>query len=526
MFFVSLLLNQTLGWVRTQSGTTSLRAIVYMDEIFGYFPPVANPPSKEPLLTLLKQARAFGVGIVLATQNPVDLDYKGLANAGTWFIGRLQTDRDKQRVLDGLEGAAAGTSSRFNRGAMEETLAGLGNRVFLMNNVNDDAPTVFETRWAMSYLCGPLTRVQIKQLMDAKRRTTPVAPTGPSKVTAPNEAPRAAGEATGPQAKVVASPAAASSNRPVLPSSVPQVFIPLRSEQPSGASLIYRPMVVGSANVYFNDPRKGLDVNQAVVFGARLADGPVVLDWQNGEELPVAESDLERDPQANATFAPVPQPATQAKNYEAWKKSLQEALYRTSKLHLLRSTGLKVVSNPGESERDFRVRLRQIAREDRDEQVDKLRQKFAPKFAAIQERIRRAQMTMDLQQKQGSASKLQTAISVGATILGAFLGRKAISAGTVGKATTAARGVGRSVKESEDVDRAEENVAAIKAQLDSLEQQLQSEISEIEADINKSANELETVPLKPKKSDITIRTVALAWAPYWKTGDEETPAWE
>ncbi len=172
MFFVSLLLNQMVGWMRNQSGTTSLRALVYMDEIFGYFPPVANPPSKQPLLTLLKQARAFGVGVVLATQNPVDLDYKGLSNAGTWFIGRLQTERDKARVLDGLEGAAAGAGGRFDRGKMEETIAGLGNRIFLMNNVHEDAPVVFETRWAMSYLRGPLTRDQIKTLMDGRRGGT------------------------------------------------------------------------------------------------------------------------------------------------------------------------------------------------------------------------------------------------------------------------------------------------------------------------------------------------------------------
>ncbi|MGH7264827.1 MAG: ATP-binding protein, partial [Candidatus Rokuibacteriota bacterium] len=172
MFFVSLLLNEIVGWTRAQSGTTSLRAIVYMDEIFGYFPPVANPPSKQPLLTLLKQARAFGVGIVLATQNPVDLDYKGLANAGTWFIGRLQTERDKARVLEGLEGIGTGSGARFDRSRLSELLAGLGNRVFLLNNVHEDAPEVFETRWVMSYLRGPLTRDQIKTLM-ASRRTPP-----------------------------------------------------------------------------------------------------------------------------------------------------------------------------------------------------------------------------------------------------------------------------------------------------------------------------------------------------------------
>src|SRR5882672_7076884 len=176
MFFVALLLNEIYGWIRTQSGTTSLRAILYMDEIFGFFPPVAEPPSKRPMLNLLKQARAFGLGVVLATQNPVDLDYKGLANTGTWFLGRLQTDRDKQRVLEGLEGAAAAQSASFDRKSMGELLAGLTNRVFLMNNVHEDAPVVLESRWAMSYLRGPLTRDQIKVLMKDRRPEAAAAP--------------------------------------------------------------------------------------------------------------------------------------------------------------------------------------------------------------------------------------------------------------------------------------------------------------------------------------------------------------
>ena len=215
MFFVSLLLNQILGWVRSQSGTTSLRALLYMDEIFGYFPPVANPPSKAPLLTLLKQARAFGVGVVLATQNPVDLDYKGLANAGTWFIGRLQTERDKARVLEGLEGAAASASANFNRQAMEQTLAALGNRVFLMNNVHDDSPEVFETRWALSYLRGPLTRDQIKILMRARKTGIPsqaaTVPTAaaPVKTPAAEASPKASNQR----------PGAPAGNQPVLHSS-------------------------------------------------------------------------------------------------------------------------------------------------------------------------------------------------------------------------------------------------------------------------------------------------------------------
>ncbi|MFA6235313.1 MAG: DUF87 domain-containing protein [Bacteroidota bacterium] len=172
MFFVTIVLNELVTWMRRQPGTSSLRAILYMDEIFGYFPPTANPPSKLPMLTLLKQARAFGVGCVLATQNPVDLDYKGLGNTGTWFIGRLQTERDKLRVLDGLEGASSAAGKSLDRANLDTIISGLGNRIFLMNNVHDDAPVLFETRWALSYLRGPLTRAQIEILMQEKKRGT------------------------------------------------------------------------------------------------------------------------------------------------------------------------------------------------------------------------------------------------------------------------------------------------------------------------------------------------------------------
>ena len=158
MFFVTILLNEVIAWMRSQPGTASLRAILYMDEVFGYFPPTANPPSKQPMLTLLKQARAYGLGCVLATQNPVDIDYKGLSNAGTWFLGRLQTERDKMRVMEGLEGAAASAGSSFDKQRTEQILAGLGSRVFLMNNVHEDQPVVFKTRWALSFLRGPLSR--------------------------------------------------------------------------------------------------------------------------------------------------------------------------------------------------------------------------------------------------------------------------------------------------------------------------------------------------------------------------------
>src|SRR5262249_5689972 len=281
MFFVSLLLNQTLAWMRTQPGTTSLRALLYMDEIFGYFPPVANPPSKAPLLTLLKQARAFGLGIVLATQNPVDLDYKGLSNTGTWFIGRLQTERDKARVLEGLEGAATTQGAEFDRQAMEQTLAGLGSRIFLMNNVHEDVPVVFETRWALSYLCGPLTRTQIKTLMDPRRSNFTEAAASP-------QVKQAAASAK------VAAPK--TSSRPIIPPDVPQYFVPSRLRPAAQQQLLYVPMLYGAGAVNVNDAKSGVNTTMNVQAFCPITAEPVPVNWDNAQVCEIDAGDLEKDP--------------------------------------------------------------------------------------------------------------------------------------------------------------------------------------------------------------------------------------
>jgi hypothetical protein len=503
MFFVTLLLSQTLGWVRAQSGTTSLRAILYMDEIFGYFPPVANPPSKQPLLTLLKQARAFGLGVVLATQNPVDLDYKGLANTGTWFIGRLQTERDKARVLEGLEGAAASSGKKFDKQEMEQTLAGLGNRVFLLNNVHEDAPEVFQTRWTLSYLRGPLTRTQIKTLMEPVR-----------------------GKASGVRGEVESaksptpnpSPLTPHGSRPMLPPDVPQHFIPIRGSQPSGSALIYQPMLLGASQVRVSDNKAGVDVTQDVTVLAPISDGAVAVNWDRGAESGLALADLESSPLDGAQFGSVPSAASKAKSYEAWNKDFAGWLFRTQKVDLLKSPSTKENSKPGESERDFRVRLQQSGREARDKQSDSLRQKYAPKIAALQDRIRRAGQMVERQQAESRSSQMQAAISVGASILGAFLGRKTISATNIGRATTAIRGAERAIKESKDVGQAEENVSALQQQLAGLEAQFKTETDALAAATDPLNEKLETVSLKPTKANIAVKLVALAWTPHWQDG--------
>ena len=512
MFFVTLLLSQTLGWVRAQSGTTSLRAILYMDEIFGYFPPVANPPSKAPLLTLLKQARAYGLGVVLATQNPVDLDYKGLANIGTWFIGRLQTERDKARVLEGLEGASASSGKKFDKQGMEQLLAGLGNRVFLMNNVHEDAPEVFQTRWTLSYLRGPLTRTQIKTLMDpVKREVSGIRGTG-ERAQSPTSYP---------------SPLIHYGSRPMLPPDVPQQFIPIRGTQPSGSTLAYQPMLLGGAQVRFSDSKAGVDVTQDVTVLAPISDGAMAVDWDRAVEADLAVADLESSPSDGAQFGSVPSAASKAKSYEAWNKDFSGWLFRTRKVDLLKSPSTKEVSKPGESERDFRVRLQQSGREARDKQSASLRQKYAPKIAALQDRIRRAGQMVERQQAESRSSQMQVAISVGASILGAFLGRKTISATNIGRATTAIRGAGRAIKESKDVGQAEENVLALQQQLAGLEAQFKEEANALAAATDPFNEKLETVSLKPTKANIAVKLVALAWTPHWQ--DEKgalTQSWQ
>jgi len=507
MFFVSFLLNQVLGWMRKLPGTTSLRALLYMDEIFGYFPPVANPPSKPPLLTLLKQARAYGVGLVLATQNPVDLDYKGLANAGTWFIGRLQTERDKERVLEGLEGAATGAGKGFERGAMDRTIAGLGKRVFLVNNVHEDRPEVFETRWAMSYLAGPLTRAQIKLLMDPVRQAP--APLGPAAAPVGEEKTRAF---------------SAPRPRPSLPPGVPQYFLPVRGRQPAGGSLIYSPAVFGEAEVRFSDTKKGIESSRVISWLTPVGEGAIPVNWDEGEEAGLSVRDLESSPSAEADFGELPAAAGKANSYDDWHKEMASWLYRTQTLEVYHSPVFKVFSKPGETERDFRIRLQQASREERDQALEKLRKKYAPKITALRERIRRAEQTLARESEQVKHQGLQTVISIGATLLGAFLGRKTVSTSSIGRATTAARGAGRVLKERQDVGRAEENVQALQQQLADLEASFEAEAEALSPPL---AESVETITVKPAKQHILVKRVALAWAPWWRSATgERIPAWK
>ncbi len=523
MFFVSLLLNQVLAWVRTQTGTSSLRALLYMDEIYGYFPPVATPPSKKPLLTLLKQARAYGLGIVLATQNPADLDYKGLSNTGTWFLGRLQAERDKMRVLEGLEGAAAAQSAVFDRAGMDKILSGLGKRTFLMHNVHEDHPQVFQVRWALSYLRGPLTRQQIKQLMDPLKASVAARLTAPKPTAAKPAAPPSADSSV---------PAAAQSSlsknaRPLLPPEVPQFFIPLRGKLPDGATLVYRPMVLGCGEIYFSDTKSGATATVDTCLLAPLSAEAVALEWDAARHVEIDPDDLEKDHAAPAHYESIPTPASKAKSYSAWTKAFVDALYRTETLELFKCPSLTAWSQPHESEREFRLRLRQAAKEARDAELDRLRAKYTAKLAAIDEKIRKAEQVLEKESSQARTSTLSSMVNIGTTVLGAFLGRKKVSTTTLNKAGTAIKNVGASMKESDDVARARQNAADLRQQAFGLETEFREDSRKLETSINPLSAPLETIALKPKKTNITPKLVALVWVPHWAGADGElTPAWE
>ena len=494
MFFVSLLLNQILGWMRGLTGTSSLRALVYMDEITGFFPPVANPPSKGPLLTLLKQGRAFGLGIVLATQNPVDLDYKGLSNIGTWFLGRLQTERDKARVLDGLEGAAAGS---VDRGKVDSLLSALQKRVFLLHNVHEEKLITFQTRWTMSYLRGPLSRDQIRSLMSDRVKA---AAASASRVEAPAAAapPR---------------PAAADSRSeqlPVLPPGIQQFFIPAAS---AGAKpLLYSPVILGAARIGFSDSRLGVDAVRDIVYAAPIGAGAVAVDWAAAQRHDVAIAALSRAPQDGASFETLPGAAVQPKNYAAWEKAFKQWLTQNERVELLRHRDSGLTSRPDEPEGDFKVRVQDAARSSRDAAVEAVRQKYAGKQAALAERLRRAESAVARETEQSTQQKVQAALSIGATLVGALLGRKTISTGTLGRATTAARGVGRTMKEAGDVQRASESVEAVRAQVTQLDDQLREETQAIAASFDR-APVLERVTLLPKRGQVSVQLVALGWDP-------------
>ena len=493
MFFVTLLLTEIIAWMRAQSGTSSLRAILYMDEVFGFLPPVAAPPSKVLLLTLLKQARAFGLGVVLSTQNPVDLDYKALSNAGTWFIGRLQTEQDRNRVRDGLLSAAP--TEGMDAASLDATLASLGKRTFLLHNVHEQSPVLMQTRWAMAYLRGPLTREDIRRLAGP-----PIAPAAPL-ASAPLPA-RAL--------------AAAAGNRPVLPPDLPVIFATPKSRPAAGERLVYQPRLLGTARLAFVSTKYHLDVRRDVMLGLEAGGG--AIDWCNAEALPLDPATLAKDPEPLAGFADLPREFSDPRIVKVALEQFRTWLRTEQAVTLRRSPTLKSVSEPDEPEGQFRIRLQQQAREARDKATTALRQKYAARFTSLKERQRRAEQAIAREQEQATGSKIDTALSVGTAVLGALFGRKAISVSSAGRVSSAMRKAGNMQRQSGDVERATESAEKLQSELVALEAQVQAEIVGIETGFDAQTDVLEEISVRPKAADVTVQFCGIGWLPFIEDG--------
>jgi hypothetical protein len=313
--------------------------------------------------------------------------------------------------------------------------------------------------------------------------------------------------------------------QPLLPGEITQYFLPIRSTANSGDVLTYQPMIMGATEIHYSDS-KTIDMTQQLTMVSPISEGPIALDWAQASTIDVPVEELESESESGALFGGLPSAANKIKNYEKWQKDLATWIYRNNRIELFESPSLDVVSNPGESERDFRVRLQQFARENRDKAVEKLRQRYAPKIAKLEEKKRRSEQVVQREAEQAKTQNYQTAISFGATLLSSFLGRKTASLGTLGRATTAARGVSRSMKESGDVTRAQETLTVVNQQLLDLDGEFQAEAKTLEQSIDPQTEQLEKVSLKPKKTNISVKLLTFVWAPFWKSADGNTrPGW-
>ncbi|WP_323669050.1 ATP-binding protein [Aliarcobacter butzleri] len=484
MFFVTLLLNQMVAWMRRQEGTTSLKALLYMDEIFGYFPPNSNPPSKQPMLTLLKQARSFGIGIILSTQNPVDIDYKGLANIGTWFIGRLQTKQDKEKVIDGLSSANEGN---LNKDEVMNLISNLEKRNFILKNINEDGIKIFETRWALSYLKGPISKDGIKKLMREKKKEN--IPT--QKVENENQTTQINIEKGIP--------------KPIITSNLTEKY--LYSSQNSAYYL--QPYLICSCDVHYIDAPKNIDFEEKISYKIYLDENMKNIDFEEKEEL--GNNSFEEKEKPNSFYYELPSFIQKEKDLKVIEKDFMDYIYRSSKLTLYKNEFLKITSKQTESLNDFKIRLQDRLNEKIDLEVEKLKVKFVKENDSIETKLSKLYEKLQKEELQATSTTTDTIISIGTSLLGAFFGNSVTNKTNIGKVATSAKGASKILKERNDVKQVENEILELQQQKEALKTLLENEIGKINL-ANQSSNfPIEEIFIKPKRSDIYNTKLALLW---------------
>ena len=484
MFFVTILLNQILAWMRRQEGTTSLKALLYMDEIFGYFPPQANPPSKQPMLTLLKQARSFGIGVILSTQNPVDIDYKGLSNIGTWFIGRLQTKQDIEKVIDGLSSAS---EKGLNKQELSLALGTLAKRNFIMKNINEEHIKTFETRWALSYLKGPLSKDAIKKLMENKKNNSP------------KNLEEKKSEVNEPFIDV-----SKGKSKPVIVSSIKEKY----SYSSQNNAYYMQGYLLFSCSVHYLYTLKNVDLKENINFKIYLDEKATEINFDEKEDVLIYSFDEKE--KTNSFYYELPSFIQNEKELKLLERDFADYVYRNFKLTLYKNDTLKISSKQYESLDDFKIRIQDRLNEQIDEKIENLKQKFEKENTLLEQKISKLFEKLKKEEQDALSATTNSIISIGTSILGAFFGKSSKTA-IVSKVATSSRGVSKALKERSDIKTVQGEIDALQSLQDGLEEKLKIEIEKINDEFNISKYTIEEFFIKPKRTDIYDIKIELLW---------------
>ncbi|MCI0549503.1 MAG: hypothetical protein L0287_00965, partial [Anaerolineae bacterium] len=545
MFFVTLLLSAVESWMRTQSGATSLRVLLYMDEMFGYMPPQRNPPSKQPLLRMLKQARAFGLGLLLATQNPVDVDYKALSNAGTWFVGKLQTEQDKNRLLDGLESAAGG----IPRAEFDKLISSLGKRIFILHNVHAKGPELFQTRWAMNFLAGPITRTQIPDLNKLAGaivdRSTVIRGSAPAALSAfqpvsvvsthsaPGEAPPKppmANPSTGSMQRLQSSivnrksEIEGSQTKPPIPAWIKEYFLPQNYSLPEAFSaanqamphevtiegVVYRPALLASAQVRILDRKLGVDSEITRSILVKSVDKRGVVRWDENPYSGPSLDSIDTSPVPGARFSTIDSPLNNTKLMTSLQKDFTDWVFRNSSVRARANQALKVYAGPDVSQADFIRACADAARDARDAEIAKKTAQLDRQLKTLEDKLTREERELREDEAELSNRKLEEAGTHLENITGLFGGRR--KATRLSSSLTKRR---MTEQAKSDVEESVTSIEQFKQQIADLEKRREEMIAEINNRWGSAVNETTEVIVTPKKTDVFVNLFGVAWTPYY-----------
>jgi len=523
MFFITLLYSAIETWMRSQPGAATLRALVYFDEIFGYAPPISNPPTKALLLRMFKQARAFGVGQILVTQNPVDLDYKGLSNAGTWFIGKLQTEKDKERLLDGLQGASGGL---LDRATYDQLISRLAKRQFLLHNVHEPEPQIFQTRWVMNYLAGPLTRTQIPALN--RLAGAAVQPSEVSVGGGDDLAPAPALDELQPIHAVPPVPAekdiampAGTQTRAVLPAGLAEYFLPNNltmveafqavgkpvPAQALGQGLLYKPVLLIQADIRYLQRKYDLDHEEKRAVLVPDPDPRGVVRWENYQTHPVNPDQLARDAAPGARFGLLEAPFSDARTIKSLESDFVDWVYRRSSVTVFANESLKLYAGPETTEGGFRKQISDEARQALEEEMDTTRDKFQKKYDVLQKKLDREKRELEDDRTEHSQRKLEEFTTHFENLFGGkAYGRRRISSSLSKRRMTQ--------RAKDDIEESEDMIEDLEGDIALLAKEMEEAIDELEAKWAEVARQVTEITVNPYKKDILVEIFGVAWMPY------------